>query len=159
VHGVHVTKRYSILSSIIIPSPPAMVPSPHKRAQRASFDQTWDHTDAAFLDPNALPVARIPRGWERKQEVKRTEEGRDKMIWRRFNLRSRATDTIEEEHEQEHDAQSRAVKRQQHVSPKAMEKTGGNANGKKRAFKATRWDRRKSALPSKDRCAISATTC
>jgi hypothetical protein len=123
-----------------------MVPSPRGRAQRASFDQTWDDTDAAFLDPDALPVARIPRAWERKQEVKRTEEGKDKTIWRRFNFRSRAADTTE-------------VKRQQHMSPEAMEKTTGKLNGKKRAFKATRWDRRKSALPSKDRGAISTTTC
>ena len=126
-----------------------MVPSPRKRAPRAPFDQTWDDTDAAFLDPSSLPVARIPRGWERKQETKKTEEGREKKIWRRFNLRSRAADAAEEPDEDEHDARSRAVKKQQHMSPKAMEKTTSRTNGKKRTFKATRWDRRKSVLPSR----------
>tara|TARA_R110002003_G_scaffold878_13_gene21776 strand:+ start:22193 stop:22597 length:405 start_codon:yes stop_codon:yes gene_type:complete len=125
-----------------------MVPSPRKRAPRSPFRQTWDETDAAFLDPNSLPVARIPRGWERKQETKKTEEGREKKIWRRFNLRSRAPNTAEEQDEEEHDVRSRVVKKQQHMSPKAMEKTASRLNGKKRAFKATRWDRRKSVLPS-----------
>jgi hypothetical protein len=126
-----------------------MVPSPRKRAPRAPFDQTWDDADAAFLDPGSLPVARIPRGWERKQETKRTEEGREKKIWRRFGLRSRAADTTEADDDEEHDARSRAVKKRQHLSPKAMEKTTSKINGKKRAFKTTRWDRRKSVLPSK----------
>ncbi|KAH3949930.1 hypothetical protein HBH70_047460 [Parastagonospora nodorum] len=127
-----------------------MVPSPRKRVTRASFNQTWDDTDAALLDPSSLPVARIPRGWERKQETKKTEEGRAKKIWRRVNLRSRAPETTEEEDdEEEHDARSRATKRRQHMSPEAMEKTTAKLNGKTRAFKGTRWDRRKSVLPRK----------
>jgi flagellar biosynthesis GTPase FlhF len=129
-----------------------MVPSPRKRAApTTTFDTTWNETDAASFDPNALPVSKIPRGWERKQEVKRGGEGKEKKIWRRFNLRSRADDTPHEEaeDEEEHDARSRAVKRRQHMSPKAMEKTTNKLNGKKRAFKATRWDRRKSLLPSR----------
>jgi hypothetical protein len=134
-----------------------MLTSPRKRVTRASFNQTWDDTDAALLDPSSLPVARIPRGWERKQETKRTNQGRDKKIWRRFNLRSRASD-VTEEVEEEHDAQSRAVKKQQHMSPKAMEKRSTKANGKQRAFKATRWDRRKSVLPSEDIDACHNTT-
>jgi hypothetical protein len=116
---------------------------------RASFNQTWDDTDAALLDPSALPVARIPRGWERKQETKKSGEDREKKIWRRFNLRSRASDAADEQSDEEHDARSRAVKKQQHMSPKAMEKTTQRLNGRKRAFKATRWDRRKSVLPSR----------
>lgn len=127
-----------------------MVPSPRKRVTRASFNQTWDDSDAATFDPSSLPVARIPRGWERKQEIKRTEQGREKKIWRRIGLRSRASNTVEEDDDEEHDARSRAVKKQQHMSPKAMEKTASKSNGKKRAFKATRYDRRKSVLPSKE---------
>ncbi|KAF2036797.1 hypothetical protein EK21DRAFT_51612 [Setomelanomma holmii] len=131
-----------------------MVPSPRERAPQSPFRQTWDEADAAFLDPNSLPVARIPRGWERKQETKKTEEGRAKKIWRRFNLRSRASGTVqeasEEADEEEHDVRSRPVKKRQHMSPKAMEKTSSGHNGKKRAFKATRWDRRKSVLPRKN---------
>lgn len=129
-----------------------MVPSPRKRAPRATFDQTWDESNAALFDPNSLPIARIPRGWERKQEIKKTEEGREKKIWRRFNLRSRASDAAEEEEEEEEeeqDARARPVKKLQHMSPKAMEKTTAKTNGKKRTFKATRWDRRKSVLPSR----------
>jgi hypothetical protein len=131
-----------------------MVPSPRKRVSRASFNQTWDDTDAALLDPSALPVARIPRGWERKQETKKSGEDREKKIWRRFNLRSRASDAADEQSDEEHDARSRAVKKQQHMSPKAMEKTTQRLNGRKRAFKATRWDRRKSVLPSRTASAM-----
>jgi hypothetical protein len=133
-----------------------MVPSPRKRATRASFNQTWDGTDAATLDPSSLPIARIPRGWERKQETTKTEEGREKKIWRRFNLRSRASDAADEVDEEEHDARSRAVKKQQHMSPKAMEKSAAKSNGKKRTFKATRWDRRKSVLPSRTTSRVAA---
>lgn len=124
-----------------------MVPSPRKRASRQAFDQTWDVTDAAFFDPDTLPVARIPRGWERRQETKRTEEGKEKKIWRRFNLRSRASDANEVEPEEEHDARSRPVKKLQQMSPKAMEKSDSRRHGRQRAFQATRWDRRKSVLP------------
>ncbi|KAI4645879.1 hypothetical protein J4E93_005457 [Alternaria ventricosa] len=128
-----------------------MVFTPRKRAApTATFDNTWNETNAAFLDPNALQVSKIPRGWERKQEVKRVGEGKEKKIWRRFNLRSRADDTPQEaEDEEERDARSRPVKRRQHMSPKAMEKSTSKLGGKKRAFKATRWDRRKSVLPRK----------
>lgn len=129
-----------------------MAPSPRKRAPRTTtpaFDQTWDDSDTAFLDPNSLPVAKIPRGWERKQQITKVGEGKEKKIWRRINLRSRADNTPEEQDEEveEHDVRARAVKRRQHMSPKAMEKTTARPNGKKRAFKATRWDRRKSVLP------------
>jgi hypothetical protein len=128
-----------------------MVSSPRKRAPPTTtpaFNQTWDENDAAFFNPESLPVAKIPRGWERKQEVKKIAEGKEKKIWRRFNLRSRA-DTPEEQDidVEEQDAQSRPVKRRQHMSPQAMEKTS-ISKGKKRVFKATRWDRRKSLLPS-----------
>ncbi|KAF1833736.1 hypothetical protein BDW02DRAFT_526929 [Decorospora gaudefroyi] len=129
-----------------------MVASPRKRAAPVTtFTHTWDETDAAFLDPNALPLAKVPRGWERKPEVKRVAAGKEKKIWRRFNLRSRAGNTAapDVQAEEEQDARSRPVKRRQHMSPKAMEKTGDKANGKKRAFQATRWDRRKSVLPRK----------
>jgi hypothetical protein len=115
-----------------------MVPSPRKRATRASFNQTWDGTDAATLDPSSLPIARIPRGWERRQETTKTSD---------------AADEVDEE---EHDARSRAVKKQQHMSPKAMEKSAAKSNGKKRTFKATRWDRRKSVLPSRTTSRVAA---
>jgi hypothetical protein len=126
-----------------------MAPSPRKRATAAAFNQTWDDSDAAFLDTGSLPLAKIPRGWERKQEKKKLAEGKERSIWRRFNFLSRNTAPAEEdESEDESDALSRAVKRQQRMSPKAMEKS----NGSKRSFKATRWDRRKSVLPSRRPC-------
>ena len=62
----------------------------------------------------------------------------------------------EEEDEEEQDARSRPVKRRQHMSPKAMEKSTSRL-GKKRAFKATRWDRRKSVLPSTLLTRLTAT--
>lgn len=129
----------------MVPSPRKRLLSPRKRLPPTPFNQTWHETDIAHLDPNALPVVRIPRGWERKCEVKQVREGKEKSIWRRFNLRSSVTNaTTENEIEkEEHDVQSRAVKRRQKLSPKAMEMVQDN----KRAFKGTRWERRKSALP------------
>lgn len=127
------------------PSPRKRLLSPRKRLPPTPFNQTWHETDAAHLDPSALPVARIPRGWERKREVKQISDGKAKSIWRRINLRSSNTSRQQEDEteEEDHEAQSRAVKRRQRVSPKAMEKMQGN----KRVFQGTRWDRRKSVLP------------
>jgi hypothetical protein len=129
--------------------PAAMAPSPRKRAAAAAFNQTWDDSDAAFLDTGSLPLGKIPRGWERKQDKKKLAEGKERSIWRRFNFLSRNTAPADEdESEEESDTLSRAVKRQQRMSPKAMEKS----NGSKRSFKATRWDRTKGALPSRRSC-------
>jgi hypothetical protein len=127
-------------------SPRKRQSSPRKRLPPTPFNQTWHETDTAHLDPSALPVARIPRGWERKCEVKQASEGKAKSIWRRFSLRSSTADVQGEETEEEeegHDAHARAVKRRQRMSPKAMEKMPGN----KRAFKGTLWESRKSVLP------------
>ncbi|KAF1929913.1 uncharacterized protein M421DRAFT_418959 [Didymella exigua CBS 183.55] len=121
--------------------------SPRKRLPPTPFNQTWHETDTAHLDPNALPVARIPRGWERKREVKQVSDGKSKSIWRRFSVRSSVANEQEEEQtdEETHDAHSRAVKRRQRMSPKAMEKM----HGTKRVFKGTRWESGKSTLPRK----------
>lgn len=138
------------LTEQFYPNTAAMAPTPRGTAP-SSFEQTWDDTDAAFLNPTALPIAKVPRAWERKQETKVTGEGRHKKVWRRYSMRSRAANTAtpdeDEEEEQERDSRSRAVKKLQHMSPKAMEKSATLRTGRKRTFKATRWDRRKSVLP------------
>jgi hypothetical protein len=142
--SLHTNQQLHIVFATMAPSPRKRLLSPRKRLPPTPFNQTWHETDTAHLDPNALPVARIPRGWERKREIKQIGEGKEKSIWRRFNLRSSLTNATEEESDEEQDdARSRAVKRRQRMSPKAMEKMQGN----KRAFKGTRWDRRKSVLP------------
>ncbi|KAF2690149.1 hypothetical protein K458DRAFT_399526 [Lentithecium fluviatile CBS 122367] len=126
-----------------------MAPSPRKPTP-SPFKQTWDETDAAFLDPTSLPIARLPRGWERKQETKVTTKGKQKKVWRRYTTRSRASDASpEDDDEEEHDSRARAVKKLQRMSPEAMEKSASMRHGRQRAFKATRWDRRKSVLPRK----------
>lgn len=142
---LHTNQQLHISLATMSASPRKRLQSPRKRLPPTPFEQTWHETDTAHLDPNALPVARIPRGWERKREVKQVGEGKEKSIWRRFNLRSSIANAAEDDEteEEENDALSRAVKRRQRLSPKAMEKMQGN----KRAFKGTRWDRRKSVLP------------
>jgi hypothetical protein len=55
---------------------------------------------------------------------------------------------VDEDDEEEHDTCSRVVKKLQRMSPDAMEKNATIIKGKRRAFKATRWDRRKSVLTS-----------
>jgi len=139
---VHTNRQLRTFFVAMVSSPRERQLSPRKRLPPTPFNQTWHETDTAHLDPSALPVARIPRGWERKREVKQVSEGKAKSIWRRFNLRSSITNGQEDDdtEEEEHDAQSRAVKRRQRMSPKAMEKM----HGKKRAFKGTRWESGKS---------------
>ncbi|KAL5428146.1 hypothetical protein PMIN07_008742 [Paraphaeosphaeria minitans] len=124
----------------------AMATSPRKNAP--AFAQTWDESDAAFLDPKSLPIQRLPRAWDRKQEVKTAGNGKKKEIWRKYGTRSRTSDALSRD-DPEDDTQARAVKRQQRMSPKAIENSAASRFGKTRAFKATRWDRRKSVLPRK----------
>ncbi|KAF2706366.1 hypothetical protein K504DRAFT_459659 [Pleomassaria siparia CBS 279.74] len=124
-----------------------MAPTPRKIAS-SSFNQTWHETDAAFLDPTSLPLSKAPRAWERKTQVSVSRDGKQKKVFRRYTLRSRAANTSdveEEDDEEERDSLSRPVKKLQRMSPDAMEKN----RGKRRIFKATRWDRSKSLLPRK----------
>ena len=135
-------QQFFPVSGAMVPSPRKRLASPRKRLPPTPFTQTWHETDTAHLDPGALPVARIPRGWERKREVKQASDGKPKSIWRRISLRSSNVQEDETE-EEDHEAQSRAVQRRQRMSPKAMEML----RGKKRGFQGTQWDRSKSALP------------
>ncbi|KAF3006785.1 hypothetical protein E8E13_010265 [Curvularia kusanoi] len=121
----------------MVQSPRKRLSSPRKRLPPTPFNQTWHETDTAHLDPSALPVARIPRGWERKREIKHVSDGKAKSIWRRISLRSgNGNAEQEDETEEDHEVESRAVKRRQRMSPKAMEKL----RGKKRAFQGTQWE-------------------
>ena len=124
----------------------AIAASPPKDAP--AFEQKWDETDAASLDPTSLPIQRLPRAWERKQEVKKVAKGKKKEIWRRHVTRSRTSDATPDQ-DPETDGAARPVKRQQRMSPKTIEKSATSRFGKTRAFKATRWDRRKSVLPNR----------
>jgi hypothetical protein len=126
-----------------------MAPSPRK-STRSTFNSIWHETDATFLDPTSLPLSKAPRAWERKTQVTVSRDGKQKKVFRRYTTRSRAADAqnVEEDDEEEHDSRSRAVKKLQRMSPDAMEKNATMTKGKRRAFKATRWDRRKSVLPS-----------
>jgi len=141
-----------------------MAPSPRKTAPPNAFAQTWDETDAAFLDPTSLPIARLPRGWERKQETKINAEGKQKKLWRRYTTRPREVEATPEDDEDEvQDSRTRAVKKLQRMSPGAMEKSASMRHGTQRTFKATRWDRRRSVLPSRRPVfgclCISLTSC
>ncbi|KAF2642839.1 hypothetical protein P280DRAFT_276722 [Massarina eburnea CBS 473.64] len=121
-----------------------MAPSPRTAP---TFEQTWSEADAAFLDPSSLAIAKVPRAWDRKQETKVTG-GKQKTVWRRYSARLRGEE-VEPEEEEVHDSQTRAVKKLQCMSPQAIEKSSKLRLGKKSAFKATRWDHRKSMLPRK----------
>ncbi|KAF2657944.1 hypothetical protein K491DRAFT_776845 [Lophiostoma macrostomum CBS 122681] len=127
-----------------------MAPTRRKSAPSA-FKQTWHETDAATFDPAALPLTKVPRAWERKAETTVTTDGKEKKVWRRYTLRSKTTNTTEEEDEEEEqqDSRYRAVKKLQRVRPAEMEDIAAKPKDKKRVFKATRWDRRKSVLPRK----------
>ncbi|KAJ4295196.1 hypothetical protein N0V90_007206 [Kalmusia sp. IMI 367209] len=133
----------------------ATTASPHKSAR--TFVQTWDETDTAFLDPTSLRIAKVPRAWDRKQEVKVAENGKQKKVWRRYTTRSRAADTTSNVDE-ESDARARAVKRLQRMSPKAIEKATTSRFGRTHAFKGTRYDRRKSVLPRKKAKSVETPT-
>ncbi|PSN73756.1 hypothetical protein BS50DRAFT_607268 [Corynespora cassiicola Philippines] len=126
-----------------------MAPTPRKSARQA-FNHTWHETDAALLDLTSLPVCKAPRAWERRPETKKSTNGKQMRVWRRYGLRSGPANTSAvDEDDEEHDSRSRPVKKLQRMSPKAMGVPTPLRHGKARAFKTTRWDRRKSTLPRK----------
>jgi hypothetical protein len=126
-----------------------MAPSRRKSAT-STFKQAWHETDAASFDPSSLPVSKAPRAWERKSETSKSRGGKEKKVWRRYTTRSTVANTAasEEDEAETEDARSRPVKKLQCVRPGEMEQTASMLKGKKRAYKATRFDRRKSVLPS-----------
>ncbi|KAJ4360599.1 uncharacterized protein N0V89_001165 [Didymosphaeria variabile] len=76
----------------------SMAASPRKDAH--AFDQTWDASDTAYLDPTSLPIQRLPRAWDRKQEVRIDGNGKNrkkKEIWRKYGTRSRTCDAATNE--------------------------------------------------------------
>lgn len=129
-----------------------MAPSPRKRA--AALSATWTDSDATSFDPAALPVARRPRAWERTPHVTK-RDGKKKKVWRTYATRSETSNksgaAVAEE-----DAQVRAVKRQLRVRPTDLEHLPGTPRSRKRAFKATRFQRRESGLPRMSYTTMSA---
>lgn len=123
-----------------------MPPSPRKRAPSA-FAQTWHEIDAASLDPAALPLSKAPRAWDRKAKVVILHDGKEKKVWQRYATRSSTANKSAEDTD-EQDSRFRAVKKLQRVRPQEMEQLASLPKSHKHVFKATRWDRRKSVLPS-----------
>lgn len=119
-----------------------MAPSPRKRAPALSA--SWTSTDATPFDPSSLPVSRHPRAWERRPQVI-LRDGKEKKVWRTYATRSSTSNIPTKEEE---DERIRAVKRQQKIRPADMEGMAGTPRSKKRAFKGTRFESRKSVLPS-----------
>ncbi|KAF2267544.1 hypothetical protein CC78DRAFT_566032 [Lojkania enalia] len=127
-----------------------MASSPRKTAP-STFNQTWHETDTAVLDPTSLPLPKAPRAWDRKVEKTLSRDGREKKVWRRYALRSQPANTTSAENEddpQEGDSRNRAVKKLRVRSDETVE-AAPTVKDKQRAFRGTRWDRRKSMLPRK----------
>lgn len=125
--------------------PGVMTPSSRNSAP-STFGTTWQETDAASLDPASLPISKRPRAWERKPQTVVRSDGREKKVWRRYSARLAANATSQDD--EEHDSRVRAVKRLQKVKPTEIENIPAAPRARKRAFKGTRFDRRKSVLPS-----------
>ncbi|KAF2271605.1 uncharacterized protein EI97DRAFT_437646 [Westerdykella ornata] len=123
-----------------------MPTSPRKSAP-STFETTWTDSDATAFDPAALPVSKAPRAWDRKPEKVVRGDGKEKKVWRRYATRSSTTTVAPDD--EELDSRARAVKRLQKVKPADMELIPAKPDGRKRAFKGTRYDRRKSVLPRK----------
>ncbi|KAF2200425.1 hypothetical protein GQ43DRAFT_464008 [Delitschia confertaspora ATCC 74209] len=125
-----------------------MASSPRKRV-RSTFDQTWQETDAAFLDPSSLPIPKLPRAWERKPETTTTRDGKQRKIYRRIGTRSQSDNTNNSSMEEVEDVGSgRAVKKLRVRSNDTSDEVP-SVKAKARSSRATRYDRRQSALPRK----------
>ncbi|KAF2116240.1 hypothetical protein BDV96DRAFT_645575 [Lophiotrema nucula] len=126
-----------------------MAPSPPKSAPQP-FEQTWHETDTRAFDPASLLMSRAPRAWDRKVQTKRSRDGKEKKVYRRYGLRSQPGNGASGEDEQEElqDPHSRATKKLR-VRSDDTDELVAPAKTKTHASKGTRFDRRKSVLPRK----------
>ena len=124
---------------------------------------TWDSDSAATsLDPSGLPVAKVHKAWERHPQSPFARDGRYRKVWKRYETRSssqkqEATDadeSAEEEYGQDYAQQAkspgRVVKRLRVKRPSGQHAENADSEDEQGAVaaKPTRWDRRKSGLPS-----------
>ena len=48
---------------------------------------TWTPSKATAFDADNLPLAKVPRGWERKALQSKGDNGKTKTVWKRYGLR------------------------------------------------------------------------
>ncbi|KAK3078617.1 hypothetical protein LTS18_007047, partial [Coniosporium uncinatum] len=131
--------------------------SPPTEAQHLpDFAATWSPSKKPVLDPESLPIGKLHKGWERQAQEPNNKDARYKKVWKRYDVKSgQENECTEADDSENRDVQirrktsgtpKRAVKKLRVDAPVSAFALRDNTRSKS---KATKWDRRKSALPRK----------
>jgi len=131
--------------------------SPPTEAQYLpDFAATWSPSKKSVLDPESLPIGKQHKGWERQAHEPNNKEARYKKVWKRYDVKSgQENDCTEADKPENCDVQirgktsgtpKRVVKKLRVDAPVSPFALTDNTQSESRA---TKWDRRKSALPRK----------
>ena len=118
-------------------------------APPSTFTASWTPSKAAAFDANTVPLSKVPRAWERKPSQSKSDNGKAKTVWKRYQLRSQPGGSpegkIDVQKNEEPGARSPAkvVKKARVASPVKGDGEGASTRGRRKSS-ATRYDRRKS---------------
>jgi hypothetical protein len=116
----------------------------------SSFTASWTPSKATALDANNVPLGRMHRAWERKPTHSRTESGKVKTVWKRYQLRSQPEEMVEAEVDVPREmSPGKIVKKARVGSPVKGDNNGAVAVQGKKKSSATRYERRKSGYRRK----------
>lgn len=124
----------------------------------STFTASWTPSKAAAFNANNVPLNKLHRAWERKPLQSKSDNGKTKTVWKRYQLRSQPGVVPDEERDEQHSDESaakspgRIVKKARVVSPvKGRHSDGAGAQGRRKSS-ATKCERRKSGYRRKFIC-------
>jgi hypothetical protein len=115
-----------------------------------TFTASWTPSKATALDANNVPIAKVPRAWERKPSQSKGDNGKTKIVWKRYGLRSQPNVNEEgaiEAQMNERTAEKspgKVVKKKRVASPVKDDNGEILSTRSRRKSSATRYERRKS---------------
>lgn len=123
-------------------------PSLDAPQHNSSFSASWTPSKATALAATNVPLNKIPRGWDREAIKSLAEDGKEKIVWKRYGLRSthdeepRADEQLDERNKAEN-TPGKVVKKLRVGSPVKIDQDEP-AKARRRKSAATRYERRKS---------------
>lgn len=118
----------------------------------SSFTASWTPSKATALDADKVPIAKVPRAWERKPSESKGDNGKTKTVWKRYGLRSqpsaREENAIEAQIFEEilEKSPGKAIKKKRVAGPVKNDDSEIMETRSRRKSSATRYERRKSGF-------------
>lgn len=134
---------------------PHSPPKPSCPTRDIAFNEHETAEAAAFFAPDSLPLPKIRRAWDRKPVAPFGTEKNVKTVWRRYDTRSSLQSlTKNEDGSRSTSPHKQITKKLRLRGVETDEEATLSTTRTKRTYRATKFDRRKSALPRK-LCALA----